>query len=251
MSKQRETEGMIRVVLVDDHRLFREALQSYLEREPDIEVVEVFEDGPTLLQSLPQVQADVFLVDIKMTPLNGLETTRHILAQDPNARVIILTVSEADEDLLEAFKAGARGYLLKGTTSGHELAQAIRRVARGEAIIPPALAPRLLAEFASLARTRPPATSRSPEPAVGEPPEQEEVEGPRGDSDPALEMLTPRERQVLELVALGLTNREIAERLVISENTVRTHLRRILHKLHVRSRVEAAVWLREHVAQEE
>ncbi len=232
----------IRVVLVDDHRLFREALQAYLERNPDIVVVGAFARGEEALRALPTLRPDVILVDIKMPHMDGLEVTKRIIARDPQARVIMLTVSEADEDLLEAFKAGARGYLLKGTTSGHDLAQAIRRVAHGEAIIPPALAPKLLEEFATLAKAR---ERRNEDDAPAAPHPREERED--GETN-GLDVLTPRERQVLELVALGLTNREIAARLVISENTVRTHLRRILEKLHVRSRVEAALWLREHAS---
>ncbi len=233
----------IRVILVDDHRLFREALQSYLEREPDLEIVGTFEKGDKVLQALPELRPDVILVDIKMPEMDGLEVTKRIMTQAPYTRVIILTVSEADEDLLEAFKAGARGYLLKGTTSGHELAQAIRKIARGEAIIPPALAPKLLREFATLAREQ----EHGEEPPAADPSSPSPDPTPQ-EVDESVDVLTPREREVLELVALGLTNREIAERLVISENTVRTHLRRILDKLHVHSRVEAAIWLREHMS---
>ncbi len=240
----------IRVVIVDDHRLFRETLQMFLDREPDIEVVGVLGSGLEILEALPALQPDVVLVDIKMPGLNGLETTRRIMDAFPQTRIIILTVSESDEDLLEAFKVGARGYLLKGTTSGHELAQAIRGVAQGEAIIPPALAPQLLAEFAAMARERereqPQVESRST------PPHPEPTHPPSPSSDEnVLALLTPRERQVLELVAQGLTNKEIAARLYISENTVRTHLRRILDKLHVHNRVEAAIWLREHITHQE
>ncbi len=246
----------IRLILIDDHCLFREALQTYLAREPDMEIVGGFEHGVEALKALSALEPDVVLVDIKMPALNGIEITRRILAQRPQTRVIILTVSEADEDLLEAFKAGARGYLLKGTTSGRELAQAIRRVARGEAIIPPALAPRLLAEFTTLARAQEStgdehSSLQSQSAKQVSERQNVSVSSPRNSREhPGKEylgLLTPRERQVLELVALGLTNREIAERLVISENTVRTHLRRILDKLHVHSRVEAAVWLKEHM----
>ncbi len=252
----------IHVALVDDHRLFRETLQMFLDREPDIQVVGVFGNGLELLEALPTAHPDVILVDIKMPGLNGLETTRHIMETFPQSRVIVLTVSESDEDLLEAFKVGARGYLLKGTTSGHELAQAIRGVAQGEAIIPPALAPHLLAEFATLARERESIHQRSHTPPRVNVPADEEKTAPviaqehetqkeaHADDD-ALGILTPRERQVLELVAQGLTNKEIAAHLVISENTVRTHLRRILDKLHVHSRVEAAVWLKAHIPQKE
>ncbi len=249
----------IHVVIVDDHRLFRETLQTFLDREPDIEVIGVFGDGLELLKSLSTLQPDVILVDIKMPGLDGLDTTRRITEAFPHSRVIVLTVSESDEDLLEAFKVGARGYLLKGTTSGHELAQAIRSVAQGAAIIPPALAPHLLAEFATLARERehehqrqndtPEAQEMHVEPSITPPTSEMQVEDNTGND--ALNILTPRERQVLELVAQGLTNKEIAAHLVISENTVRTHLRRILDKLHVHSRVEAAVWLKAHITQKE
>jgi len=239
----------IRVLLVDDHPLFRDGLTSLLEKDERFQIVGEAENGEAAIVAAARLAPDVVLMDIQMPGIGGLEATRRLLATQPSLKVIMLTVSDKDDDLFEAIKAGAQGYLLKTVTGARELADAIVRIAAGEAIVTPALAPRLLAEFAALARER--ERGRTGEYRGKEVEEQGTEEAGVQGSERAeaqgaeLEVLTRREREVLELVAEGLTNKEIAARLVISENTVRAHLRRILDKLHVNSRVQAAVWLRQ------
>ncbi|MEW5960210.1 MAG: response regulator transcription factor [Chloroflexota bacterium] len=233
----------IRVLLVDDHVLFRDGIASLLARDKGFEVVGETGDGEAAFEAVNRLQPDVVLMDIRMPGMGGLEATRRLIAAQPTLKVIMLTISDKDEDLFEAVKAGAQGYILKTATAGHDMREAIRRVAAGEAIIPAGMVPRLLAEFAFLAKQ-------------GQENERAEEAGPPVQSGataraapkakPQIQLLTPREREVLELVADGLTNKEIALYLVISENTVRAHLRSLLDKLHVSSRVQAAVWLRQH-----
>jgi DNA-binding NarL/FixJ family response regulator len=220
----------IRVLIAEDHQLFRDGLVSLLEREADLQVVGQAADGAKATALARKIEPDVILMDIMMPECSGLEATRRLMAWRPELKIIILTISDKDEDLFEAIKAGASGYLLKGSTGASELVDTLRRVAAGEAIITPILVPQVLAEFSAMARGRdeasPPAV-----PPLGAPP-------PSG-----IALLTDREREVLDLVAEGLTNRQIAERLVVSENTVRAHLRNILDKLHVNNRVQAALLL--------
>ncbi|MBE2199968.1 MAG: response regulator transcription factor [Anaerolinea sp.] len=217
----------IRVLLADDHQLFRAGIASLLARERDIEVVGQARNGQEAVTLAQQLQPDVALLDIQMPLCTGLEAARQLLAQQASLKIIMLTISEKDEDLFTAVKAGAQGYLLKGSTSAQELVTAVRQVAAGEAIIASSLVPQLLAEFAAL--------SKEPEPEL----EEEEKE--------ARPVLSERELEVLHLVSQGLKNREIAAQLFISENTVRTHLRNILDKLHVQNRVQAAALLRQGV----
>ncbi len=217
----------IRVLLADDHQLFRAGIASLLARERDIEVVGQARNGQEAVTLAQQLQPDVALLDIQMPLCTGLEAARQLLAQQASLKIIMLTISEKDEDLFMAVKAGAQGYLLKGSTSAQELVTAVRQVAAGEAIIASSLVPQLLAEFAAL--------SKEPEPEL-------EKEGKE-----ARPVLSERELEVLHLVSQGLKNREIAAQLFISENTVRTHLRNILDKLHVQNRVQAAALLRQGV----
>jgi DNA-binding NarL/FixJ family response regulator len=219
----------IRILIADDHELFRAGVASLLDREPDFEVVGQARNGVEAVELAQRVQPNIVLLDIQMPESNGLEATRRLIAQQPELKIIMLTVSDSDGDLFEAIKAGAQGYLQKGTVKPHELVEAVQRVATGEAIITPALVPHLLAEFVTLAQNST-STNHAGDPSNASEPETE----------PSLNALTARELEVLHLVAAGLKNREIGERLIISENTVRSHVRSILDKLHVKNRIQAA-----------
>ena len=207
----------IRVLIVDDHALFRRGLQMVLESEPDIEVVGEASDGHEALEQAEQTTPDVVLMDVRMPRLSGIEATGVLKDTMPSARIIMLTISDEETDLYEAIKAGASGYLLK-EISIEEVAGAVRNVHQGQSMISPAMASKLITEFASMVRGREERTS---------------VPAPR---------LTERELQVLKLVARGKNNRDIGADLFISENTVKNHVRNILDKLHLHSRMEAVVY---------
>ena len=233
-----EKKQPIRVMLVDDHDLFREGVSSLLKRDVRFEVWNEASDGESALEILAENVPDVILMDVRMPGISGIEVTRQVLRRHSDLKVIMITASEKDQDLFEAIKAGAQGYILKAVTDSKYMRDAIISVASGEAIIPPAMVPRLLSEFAMLADK---GAKESPPAAVIE--EKETVEKTLSTpSENEIVLLTPRENQVLELVAQGLTNKEIARKLVISENTVRSHLRFILDKLHMNNRVQAALW---------
>jgi DNA-binding NarL/FixJ family response regulator len=210
----------IRLLLVDDQKLMREGLRTLLELEPDLKVVGEAEDGEAALEAYATHQPDVTLMDIRMPGMDGVEATWRLRERWPQARVIILTTFDDDEYIFEGLRAGALGYLLKDV-SGQELAEAIRTVAAGGALIEPSVARKVVAEFARLA---PPA--RPPEAGLAEP-------------------LSEREREVLRLLALGLSNREIATRLSLAPGTVKNYVTNILQKLGVRDRTQAAVRARE------
>ncbi len=208
----------VRVVIADDHDLYRRGMQVVVELDGSAKVVGEASNGAQAVEVCVRLDPDIVLMDVRMPGVGGIEACRRIRAALPRARILMLTMSDDESDLFEAIKAGASGYLLKDLP-GEEVAEAIRKVHDGQAIIPPGMAATLLAEFTRL--------SQAPQPADGgTPPPQ----------------LTDREVQVLRLVARGLANREIAEQLVISENTVKNHVRNILEKLHLHSRVEAAVY---------
>jgi two-component system nitrate/nitrite response regulator NarL len=209
---------MIRVFVADDHRLFRQALISLLSEIPDLEVVGDAANGRAAVDEILELAPDVVLMDIHMPGLSGTEAARTVSEARPDVAVIVLTVSETDEDLLDAVRAGARGYLLKNADA-EELVEAIRRVRAGEAIVTPAMTGKLLAGFRDADRRALPAVE---------------------------DVLTPRERQVLAHLSTGATNREIATALVISEHTVKTHVRHILRKLEVANRAEAAAYATRH-----
>lgn len=208
----------IRVVIADDHDLYRRGMQVVVELDGTATVIGEASNGAEAVEVCLRLRPDIVLMDVRMPGVGGIEACRRIRAELPGARILMLTMSDDEADLFDAIKAGASGYLLKDLP-GEEVADAIRRVDDGQAIIPPGMAATLLSEFTRL--------SQSPPPVEGEerPPQ-----------------LTDREVEVLRLVARGLANREIAEQLVISENTVKNHVRNILEKLHMHSRVEAAVY---------
>ena len=207
----------VRVLICDDHALFRRGLVMVLASEDGIEVVGEAEDGVDAVRKAEQLAPDVVLMDVRMPRVGGIEATRTIAEVLPSAKVVMLTVSEEENDLYEAIKAGAMGYLLK-EISVEEVSGAIRAVVSGQSLISPLMAFKLLGEFAALAR--------------------------RADESHAAPVprLTEREVEVLELVAQGMGNREIAGELFISENTVKNHVRNILEKLHLHSRMEAVVY---------
>lgn len=207
------------VILVDDHTLFREAL-SLLLRGRGVQVIGEAADGAEGWELARRLRPDVVLIDLAMPVMGGLEATRMIKAELPELRVVVLTASEDDEDLFEAVKAGAQGYLLK-SLNADTFVGLIHGAARGEPALTPPLAAKILAEFARVTQPLPPGTHSSA-------PDKEE----------SFKVLTPREQEVLQLVVAGLSNRDIAVRLVLSENTVKYHLKNILEKLHLQNRAQ-------------
>ena len=209
-------EPPIRVLLADPHALFRRGVRLVLEDEPDIEVVGEAGEGLDAVERVVELVPDLVLMDVRMPGLSGIEATRRVRELVPSVKVAILTVSENDDDLFAAVRAGATGYLLK-EVSIEELPDAVRAVARGHSLISPSMASRLLGEFNALSRRV----------------EEQQGNAPR---------LSDRELEVLRLVARGLSNKDIATELVIAENTVKNHVRNILEKLQLRSRMEAAMY---------
>ncbi|MGA9747596.1 MAG: response regulator transcription factor [Nocardioides sp.] len=205
----------IRVAVVDDQELFRRGLTMLLGVEDDIEVVGEAGDGVAATELAASAVPDVILMDVRMPKRSGIEACVAIKEVAPTARIIMLTVSDEEADLYDAVKNGASGYLLKDS-SIDEVAQAIRVVSDGQSLISPSMAIKLLDEFKQMSRT-----------------DRQQVPSPR---------LTDRELEVLKLVAQGLNNREIAKRLFISENTVKNHVRNILEKLQLHSRMEAVMY---------
>jgi DNA-binding NarL/FixJ family response regulator len=206
---------VIRVLVVDDQALVRGGFRMILDAQKDIEVVAEAENGREALAKAADLHPDVVLMDIRMPELDGLEATRRLLAGDGSSRVLILTTFDADEYVYEAMKAGASGFLLKDVRP-EQLADAVRTVAAGDALLSPAITRRLVEQFV---RRPPPGAARPRE--LGE--------------------LTERELDVLVLVARGLSNSEIASALFLTEATVKTHLTHILAKLGLRDRVQAVV----------
>jgi DNA-binding NarL/FixJ family response regulator len=204
------------VLLADDHALFRAGIASLL-KAWGMDVVGQAADGIEAIELTRRLKPELVLMDVGMSPCNGLEATRVIKTELPDVKVIIVTVSEDDQDLFEAVKSGAEGYLLKGM-SEEELSSTLEKISAGEPSLSPALAAKILDEFARMARE-----------GAGKPPGLEDE-------------LTEREREVLRLVADGATNREIGSQLFISENTVGFHMKNILAKLHLKNRAQAAAF---------
>ena len=205
----------MRVLLADDHALFRAGIASLLEAW-GMETVGQAANGLEALAQARALRPDLILMDIGMAPCNGLEATRLIKAELPETRIVIVTVSDDDDDLFEAIKSGAEGYLLKDM-SEEELGRTLTGIATGEPALSPGLAAKILDEFTRLSRE--------------DPAKEAESDG-----------LTPREREVLELVVTGATNRKIAAALYISENTVSFHMKHILAKLHLKNRAQAVAY---------
>ncbi len=210
-------EAVIRVLIVDDHELFRRGLFVVLGGDERLEVVGEAGDGEEAVALAAVLRPDAVIMDVRMPRLNGIEATRRIRELLPETKILMLTVSDDEEDLYESIKAGANGYLLK-EISVQEVAEAIRAVVQGQSLISPSMASKLLDEFNSLARQAA---------------ERDRLQTP---------MLTSRELEVLRQVARGITNKEVAEQLYISENTVKNHVRNILEKLHLHSRMEAVMY---------
>jgi DNA-binding NarL/FixJ family response regulator len=206
----------MRVLLADDHALFRAGIASLL-RAWGMDVVGQAANGLEAIDLTRRLRPELVLMDVTMSPCNGLEATRAIKAELPEVKVVIVTVSEDEQDLFEAIKSGAEGYLLKGM-SEEELNATLTRISAGEPALSPGLAAKILEEFARMAR--------------------DGADKPGGPED----ALTDREREVLRLVAEGATNREIASRLYVSGNTVGFHMKNILAKLHLKNRAQAAVF---------
>ncbi|MCU0522122.1 MAG: response regulator transcription factor [Anaerolineae bacterium] len=212
MNDASEGNRPIRVLVVDDHVIVRRGIRALLETEEDIVVVGEAQDGQEALSRIRDLHPDVILLDLLMPRMDGIEVTRRVVVDDPGARILVLTSFAADEGVFPAIKAGALGYLLKDT-GPETLVRAIHQVYAGESSLSPTIARKLLQEI-SRPITKPPT------------------------SDP----LSDREVEVLRAVARGLSNQEIADDLVISEATVRTHVSNILGKLHLASRTQAALY---------
>jgi DNA-binding NarL/FixJ family response regulator len=212
----------VRVLIVDDHAVFRHGLQLALEQVDDLDVVGSCEAGAAAVQEASALRPDVVLMDVRMPGMTGIEAARQIGELHPTVRVVMLTASQNEGDLFASIRAGACGYLLK-EASTEEVADAIRAVAHGQGFVSPAMTAKLLAEFNTLA-----------------------LRAERGEGE---RRLTRRESEILGLVAQGLSNKQIAAQLVISQNTVKNHVRNILEKLRLRSRAEAAAFaVREELA---
>ncbi|MBE9523455.1 MAG: response regulator transcription factor [Chloroflexi bacterium] len=236
----------IQIMLVDDHLLFREGISSLLKRDDRFEILSEADNGISALEIIKEAVPDIVLMDVKMPGMNGIETTKKMMAAYPKLKVIMITASEKEDDLFEAVKAGAQGYILKTVTDSKYMRDSIFRVAAGEAIIPPAMVPRLFTEFAALAQNIPAKIEQEKQVQANKAENLDKETNKDTVSEQSdANLLTPREYQVLELVAQGLTNKGIAGKLAISENTVRSHLRFILDKLHMSNRVQAALWLQE------
>ena len=217
MTESHNDGGPIRVLIADDQPLYRRGLEVVLHTEENIEVVGEAENGEEAIAKAEELAPDVVLMDVRMPRINGIEATQAIRDRVPTTKILMLTVSDEDSDLYEAIKAGASGYLLK-EVSVEEVADSIRAVMQGESKITPSMASKLINEFSAMSK-RADERQRLPAPA-----------------------LTARELEVLKLVAKGMSNREIADELFISENTVKNHVRNILEKLHLHSRMEAVMY---------
>lgn len=213
--------NIIKILLVDDQALFREGLYTLLSVQPDFEVVGEASNGEEALRMAASLQPDVILMDLRMPVLDGVSAIRRLTAQMPECRVIVLTTFDDDEYVFEGLRAGAIGYLLKDVSS-QKLCEAVRAAARGEYFLQPSITAKVVTEFSRL--HRPPA--QSPEPLI----------------DP----LSSRELEILQMVATGASNKDIAEALFIAEGTVKNHVTNILAKLGARDRMQAVIKAKEY-----
>ncbi|CAG0937525.1 Transcriptional regulatory protein DegU [Thermoflexales bacterium] len=211
----------IRVLLADDQDIIRTGLTIILNHQADIDVVGQAADGVEAIDLAKQLQPDVILMDIKMPHLNGIQATRQIIAALPRTQIIILTTYDTDDWVFDGIRAGAVGYLLKDT-SGDHLAEAVRGALRGESQLDPTVARKVLREFQHVTSTQRAATTPTP-------------------AEEPLAKLTDREEEILKLLAAGLSNREIAQQLALSEGTVKNHISAILAKLHANDRTQAVL----------
>jgi DNA-binding NarL/FixJ family response regulator len=211
---------MTTVLLCDDQALVRVGLRKILDAEDDLEVVGEAGDGEDAVAEAGRLRPDIVLMDIRMPVLDGIEATRRIAGAQPAIRVVMLTTFGLDGYVYDALRAGASGFMLKDAPP-EEIVAAVRIVANGDALLAPAITRTVIEEFAR----RAPGTAPPPRP-----------------EPPALDELTPREREVLELLARGLSNPQICERLVVSEATTKTHVARILQKLGLRDRIQAVIY---------
>jgi len=207
----------IRILLVDDHNLFRSGVKALLSRQPEFEVIGEAADGLEGLKRAKQLRPDVVLLDLDMPGIGGREAVKMLIEELPQVQVLMLTVSENADDLLDCLKAGARGYLLKNIETDY-LVDSIRRAARGEAVVAPRMTGKLVAGLQSGGR---------------------ETSAPGGAER---EKISPREREILVLLARGASNKEMARDLGLAESTVKIHIQNILRKLNLSSRVQAAVY---------
>jgi len=208
-----EPHNPITVIIVDDHAVVRQGLIAFLQTQDDIEVIGEAENGVQLLELLPHSVPDVLLMDLIMPDMDGVEATRRVKTISPHTQVVIFTSYYKDEHIFPAVRAGALSYILKDSKPD-ELADAIRKASRGEAVLHPRVAARLV----------------------------QEVQGARRETLNPFSELSDREMEILRLIASGISNREIAETLFISEKTVKSHVSNILSKLHLADRTQAAVY---------
>jgi DNA-binding NarL/FixJ family response regulator len=211
---------MTSVLLCDDQALVRVGLRKILEAEDDLEVIGEAADGEDAVAEARRLHPDVVLMDIRMPVLDGIEASRRIAAVQPATRIVVLTTFGLDAYVYDALRAGASGFMLKDAPP-EEIVAAVRIVANGDALLAPSVTRTVIEEFARRAPEQPPAARPAPA---------------------ALEELTPREREVLELLVQGLSNPEICDRLVVSEATTKTHVARILQKLGLRDRIQAVIY---------
>jgi DNA-binding NarL/FixJ family response regulator len=221
---QPSDDNKIRVLVVDDHAVVRQGLRMFIEMQSDMEVVGEGSNGVEAVEMAARLEPDVILLDLMMPEMDGIEATRRILERTPQARVLILTSFGDDDKVFPAIRAGAQGYLLKDIQPG-ELMRAVRDACHGKVQLHPDVVRRLMTAVS------------------GDAPVQEAKPALQ---DKDLQALTEREREVLDLIARGLSNREIAEKMVISEKTVKTHVSNLLDKLGLEDRTRAAIWALKH-----